>query len=138
MFHRVEDSTTLYGSNRVGYKVNFSDIATSAAGVLLIGFLVWFFFGPKKARQAGLDGQVQQAQVLIKGGYAPNRIRYAATPGARLATRSTSGSATSYAVAPPLSHAEQLQRSKRRYLEKLKPSIFGGLQSILLLQRPIS
>jgi Cu+-exporting ATPase len=44
--------------------VNFPDVAVSASGILLIGFLAWFFFGPKKARQAELVGQVQQVQVL--------------------------------------------------------------------------
>src|SRR5216683_7431158 len=50
-------------------------MAVIASGIVLIGFLAWFFFGPKKARQAELVGQVQQVQVLVKGGYAPNLIR---------------------------------------------------------------
>ena len=55
--------------------MNFPDIAVIASGIVLIGFLGWFFFGPKKARQAELVGQVQQVQILVKGGYAPNLIR---------------------------------------------------------------
>src|SRR6266852_734412 len=55
--------------------MNFPDIAVIASGIVLIGFLAWFFFGPKKARQAELVGQLQQVQVLVKGGYAPNLIR---------------------------------------------------------------
>ena len=55
--------------------MNISDVAVSASGIVLIGFLAWFFFGPKKAREAELVGQVQQAHVLVKGGYAPSLIR---------------------------------------------------------------
>ena len=55
--------------------MNFSDVAVSTSGFVLIAFLAWFFFGPKKARQAELVGQVQQVEVLVKGGYAPNLIR---------------------------------------------------------------
>ncbi len=55
--------------------MNFPDIAVIASGIVLIGFLAWFFFGPKKAREAELVGQAQQVQVSVKGGYAPNLIR---------------------------------------------------------------
>src|SRR5256885_7271139 len=55
--------------------MNFPDIAVIASGIVLIAFLAWFFFGPKKARQAELVGQVQQVRVLVQGGYSPNLIR---------------------------------------------------------------
>ena len=81
--------------------MNFSDIAVSAAGILLIGFLAWFFFGPKKARQAELVGQVQQVQVLVKGGYAPNLIRVRQSVPLRIVfDRQEGGDCTSRVVFP--------------------------------------
>lgn len=50
-------------------------IAVTAAGLLLMTFLVWFFFGPKKARRAELRGGVQEIRVTVKGGYSPDIIR---------------------------------------------------------------
>ncbi len=81
--------------------MNFSDIAVSAVGILLIGFLAWFFFGPKKARQAELVGQVQQVQVLVKGGYAPNLIRVRQSVPLRIVfDRQEGGDCTSRVVFP--------------------------------------
>ena len=81
--------------------MNFSDAAVSAAGVLLIGFLAWFFFGPKKARQAELVGQVQQVQVIVKGGYAPSLIRVRQSVPLRIIfDRQESGDCTSRVVFP--------------------------------------
>ena len=81
--------------------MNFSDIAVSAAGILLIGFLAWFFFGPKKARQAELVGQVQQVQVTVKGGYAPNLIRVRQSVPLRIVfDRQEGGDCTSRVVFP--------------------------------------
>ena len=81
--------------------MNFPDIAVSAAGIILIGFLAWFFFGPKKARQAELVGQVQQVQVLVKGGYAPNLIRVRQSVPLRIVfDRQEGGDCTSRVVFP--------------------------------------
>ena len=81
--------------------MNFSDVAVSAAGIILIGFLTWFFFGPKKARQAELVGQVQQVQVLVKGGYAPNLIRVRQSVPLRIVfDRQEGGDCTSRVVFP--------------------------------------
>ena len=81
--------------------MNFPDLAVSAAGILLIGFLAWFFFGPKKARQAELVGQVQQVQVLVKGGYAPNLIRVRQSVPLRIVfDRQEGGDCTSRVVFP--------------------------------------
>jgi P-type Cu+ transporter len=81
--------------------VNVSDFVVIAAGVLLIGFLAWFFFGPKKARQAELVGQVQQVQVMVKGGYAPNLIRVRQSVPLRIIfDRQEGGDCTSRVVFP--------------------------------------
>ena len=81
--------------------MNFSDLVVIATGVLLIGFLAWFFFGPKKARQAELVGQMQQVQVTVKGGYAPNLIRVRQSVPLRIVfDRQESGDCTSRVVFP--------------------------------------
>src|SRR5713101_5877228 len=81
--------------------VNFPDIAVIASGIVLIGFLAWFFFGPKKARQAELVGQLQQVQVLVKGGYAPNLIRVRESVPLRIVfDRQEGGECTSRVVFP--------------------------------------
>ena len=81
--------------------MNFPDIAVIASGIVLIGFLGWFFFGPKKARQAELVGQVQQVQILVKGGYAPNLIRVRQSVPLRMVfDRQEGGECTSRVVFP--------------------------------------
>jgi Cu+-exporting ATPase len=63
--------------------------------------LAWFFFGPKKARQAELVGQVQQVQITVKGGYAPNLIRvHQSVPLRIVFDRQESGDCTSRVVFP--------------------------------------
>ncbi len=81
--------------------MNFPDVAVTAFGIVLIGFLAWFFFGPKKARQAELVGQVQQIQVQVKGGYAPNLIRVRQSVPLRIVfDRQEGGECTSRVVFP--------------------------------------
>jgi type II secretory pathway pseudopilin PulG len=36
------------------------DVVVIVAGIALSAFLAWFFFSPKKARQAELVGQAQE------------------------------------------------------------------------------
>ena len=44
-------------------------------GLVLAGFLTWFFFGPKQARRAALVDGVQEVHVTVKSGYTPDLIR---------------------------------------------------------------
>src|SRR5260370_676338 len=60
-------------------------MAVICSGVVLIGFFAWFFFGPQKAPRAELFGQVQQVQVLVEGGYAPDPLRVRASVPPRIA-----------------------------------------------------
>lgn len=49
---------------------------TTIIGLLLIGGIAWFFWGPKKAGtklEVNADG-FQQAEILVKGGYTPDLI----------------------------------------------------------------
>jgi plastocyanin domain-containing protein len=45
-------------------------------GLLLIGGIAWFFWGPRKggARAALTSGGYQEAMILVKGGYTPDVI----------------------------------------------------------------
>ncbi len=52
-----------------------TEILVTAGGGVLIAFLAWFFFGPKEARRAEIRGDVQEVEILVKGGYSPNLIR---------------------------------------------------------------
>ncbi len=45
------------------------------AALVLSGLLVWFFFGPRRARSAELVGNLQEVRVTVRGGYSPDRVR---------------------------------------------------------------
>jgi P-type Cu+ transporter len=52
-----------------------TEILVTTGGVGLIGALAYFFFGPKRARQAELRGGVQDVEITVKGGYSPSVIK---------------------------------------------------------------
>ncbi len=60
------------------------DTIVIAAGVALIAFLLWFFFGPKTGKAAVLQAGVQEATIRVEGAYQPNRITLHAGVPARL------------------------------------------------------
>jgi len=69
--------------------------------VLLTGLLAWYFFGPKKSRQAELADGVQVVKVTVKGGYSPDVIQVAAgVPVRLLFDRQESGDCSSRVVFP--------------------------------------
>ena len=53
-----------------------SEIVVIAGAVVLTAFVLWYFFGPKKAVTAsvGAGSDVQQIKVVVKGGYSPDVI----------------------------------------------------------------
>jgi plastocyanin domain-containing protein len=52
-----------------------TQILVLAAGVLLIGAILWYFFGAREAVSAGGTASgVQQIKVTVKGGYSPDVI----------------------------------------------------------------
>ena len=51
------------------------DIGVTLGGFVAILFLAWFFFGPKKAKEAEVKGNVQEIRITVKGGYSPDVIR---------------------------------------------------------------
>ena len=55
--------------------MSVTDIIVIVASVSLIAALAWFFFAPRQAARARLEGGAQIIDVRVKGGYAPNLIR---------------------------------------------------------------
>jgi plastocyanin domain-containing protein len=52
-----------------------SQIAVVLGGVVLIGLILWYFFGERERAQAQVGaGGVQEINVTVKGGYAPDVI----------------------------------------------------------------
>jgi plastocyanin domain-containing protein len=55
--------------------MDHAQIAVVAAGVAAITFVLFWFFGPRRAVAAApAAGGVQQVKVVVKGGYAPDVI----------------------------------------------------------------
>lgn len=52
-----------------------AQLIVTGGGVAAIGFILWFFFGPRAATAAreGRSG-VQEVEVVVQGGYTPDRI----------------------------------------------------------------
>lgn len=51
------------------------EIGVAAGGLLLIGFVLWYFFGEREAVAAQITGSgVQHIKVTVKGGYSPDVI----------------------------------------------------------------
>ena len=55
--------------------MDLTQILVLAGGVLLIGAILWYFFGAREAVSAGVtEAGVQQIKVTVKGGYSPDVI----------------------------------------------------------------
>ena len=77
------------------------DGVTIVSALLLTGLLAWFFFGPKKTRQAEMEEGVQLVRVSVKGGYSPNVIEVrAGVPVRMLFDRQEAGDCSSRVVMP--------------------------------------
>lgn len=53
-----------------------AEVAVVIGGLALIGFILWFFFGPRRGVEAASPpgGGVQEISVTVKGGYSPDVI----------------------------------------------------------------
>ena len=81
--------------------MSVSDVAILAGSLVLTGLLAWYFFGPKKSRQAELADGVQIIKVTVKGGYSPDVIQVASgVPVRMLFDRQESGDCSSRVVFP--------------------------------------
>ncbi|MCH9729071.1 MAG: heavy metal translocating P-type ATPase [Actinomycetia bacterium] len=75
------------------------EVIVIAAATAILGFLGWFFFGPKTARRAQLVSGAQEVDITVKGGYSPNVIRVTEGVPLRLRfDRQESGDCTSRVV----------------------------------------
>jgi plastocyanin domain-containing protein len=55
--------------------VDASQVVVTIGGALLIGFILWFFFGPRTAVAARRTAAgVQEVEVAVRGSYSPDRI----------------------------------------------------------------
>jgi plastocyanin domain-containing protein len=62
-----------------------SEIGVVAGAVVLVAFVLWYFFGPRKAAAAEVGARgVQEIRVTVKGGYAPDVIAVRAGQPVRL------------------------------------------------------
>lgn len=52
-----------------------AQIIVTAGGIVVIVFILWFFFGSKATTAARDDAKgVQEVEVVVRGGYTPDRI----------------------------------------------------------------
>ncbi|MGW0137487.1 heavy metal translocating P-type ATPase [Streptomyces calvus] len=80
-----------------------ADVVVVILAAVLIGGLGWFFFGPRKARTAQLEGGVQRVEVTVRGGYSPNVIKVRqGMPVELVFDRQESGECTNRVVFPDL------------------------------------
>ncbi len=71
------------------------------SALLLTGLMAWFFFGPKKTRQAEIEDGVQLVRVGVKGGYSPDLIEVrVGVPVRMLFDRQEAGDCSSRVVMP--------------------------------------
>jgi plastocyanin domain-containing protein len=83
--------------------VNVAGVIVIIGAVAGIATLGWFFFAPRRARQARLEGGVQRIEVTVRGGYSPDVIAVrAGVPVELVFDRQESGDCTSKVVFPDL------------------------------------
>ena len=81
--------------------MSISEVWILVGGLVLTGLMAWYFFGPKKSRQAELDDGVQVIEVTVKGGYSPDVIQVVpGVPVRMLFDRQESGDCSSRVVFP--------------------------------------
>ena len=95
-----------------------SELGVTLGGVTLVLFLAYYFFGPKKASAAHVEGGVQEVQVTVKGGYSPSVIRVKQGVPLRLKfNRQEAGDCTSRVVFPDFQVSKSLPAFQTTTLE---------------------
>ena len=95
-----------------------AEIVVTVGGLGVIGFLAWFFFGPKQAQTAQVKGNVQEIVVTVKGGYSPDIIRVQKDVPLRLIfDRQEAGDCSSRIVFPDFQVSKTLVPFARTTLE---------------------
>ena len=56
--------------------MNISQIITLIVAILLIGFILWWFFGKheESVENANVNQGIQEANIVVKGGYSPSTV----------------------------------------------------------------
>ncbi|MEV6210470.1 heavy metal translocating P-type ATPase [Kitasatospora sp. NPDC051914] len=91
-----------------------ADVIVVVAAAVLIGALGWYFFGPRRASSARLEGRVQRVDVTVRGGYKPDVIRLRqGVPTELVFDRQESGECTSRVVFPDLRVSSALPAYQR-------------------------
>ncbi|HKE52335.1 MAG TPA: heavy metal translocating P-type ATPase, partial [Actinomycetes bacterium] len=94
-------------------------VVATALGLVALG---WFFFGPRRAGTAALDGGVQRIEVTVRGGYRPDVIRVRqGVPVELVFDRQESGECTSRVVFPALRASAALPAYQRTTV-RLQPT----------------
>ncbi|MEU8570731.1 heavy metal translocating P-type ATPase [Streptomyces pathocidini] len=79
------------------------DIVVVLASAVLVAVLGWYFFGPRRAGAARLEGGVQRVEVTVRGGYSPDLIKVRqGMPVELVFNRQEAGECTSRVVFPDL------------------------------------
>lgn len=95
-----------------------AEIGVTVSGLGLIGFLAWFFFGPKQSQTAQVKGNVQEIVITVKGGYSPDIIRVQKDVPLRLIfDRQEAGDCSSRVVFPDFQASKTLAPFARTTLE---------------------
>lgn len=103
-----------------------ADVVVVVFAALLIAALVWFFFGPRRARMARLEGGVQRVEVTVHGGYSPSVIKVRqGVPVELVFDRQESGECTSRVVFPDLRVSAGLPAYARTTV-RLRPGQAGS------------
>jgi Cu+-exporting ATPase len=98
--------------------MSVAEILVTLGGLGVIGFLAWFFFGPKQAKTAQVKGNVQEIIVTVKGGYSPDIIRVQKDVPLRLIfNRQEAGDCSSRVVFPDFQASKTLAPFARTTLE---------------------
>jgi P-type Cu+ transporter len=100
--------------------MGIAEILVTAGGLVLVAALAWFLFGPKRAGEAKVTGDVQEVAVRIKGGYSPDLIRVRQGVPLRLVfDRQESGDCTERVVFPDFRVTKRLPAFRKTTVELL-------------------
>ncbi|MFE2183454.1 heavy metal translocating P-type ATPase [Streptomyces sp. NPDC059455] len=106
--------------------MNALDLVVIAAAVVLIAGLGWYFFGPRRARTATVEGGVQRVGITVRGGYSPNVVRVRqGMPVELVFDRQESGECTARVVFPDLRVSAGLPAHTRTTV-RLRPDKAGS------------
>jgi Cu+-exporting ATPase len=106
--------------------MGIADVVVVLAATVLVAGLGWFFFGPRRARTATVEGGVQRVQVTVRGGYTPDLIRVRqGVPLELVFDRQESGECTSRVVFPDLQVSAALPAFERTTV-RLSPRQAGS------------